>query len=363
MQENKQGTTVMDVDGSVMEGGGQVIRISLTLAALLGHELRLSNIRAGRSKPGLQNQHLAGVGLVGNLCGGKLSNAVKGALNMTMRPSPEALDQGDFTADPGTAGSICLILQAALLPAMFAAGPCKLTIRGGTNTDFAPQIEFYNNVFFEIVKRMGVSPTVEVKRKGYYPKGGGEVVVTTGPIKRIDPLILLDRGEITSIKGSCFTAGGCPRRVGEEMASTATRILRKNFPKIDVDIDVKVEPPNYGNGSGIVLVANTSTGCVLGGSGLGRGKKTSPSKVATHASDELIEAISSNACVDKWLADQLIVYMALADGESAFSTGPLTLHTRTAIHFAQNLTGAKFTIDETTPELNIVRCIGIGFTK
>eukprot|EP00041_Stephanoeca_diplocostata_P020295 m.451725 g.451725 ORF g.451725 m.451725 type:complete len:259 (+) comp21532_c2_seq2:149-925(+) len=215
---------MINVIGSVLEGGGQILRISAALAGLLGKAINITEIRAKRSKPGLKAQHLAGIELVQALTQAKLTGGFKGSSEITLQPG--ALCSGtQFTADPGTAGSICLIMQIAVPVAAFAPGPCLLSLRGGTNAEMAPQIDYLEKVFLPVASRMGLQLSMNIQTRGYFPKGGGRVQVATTPVDGcLQAIDLTDFGDITEIRIRAFTAGTIPQHVGRRMATAATKV-------------------------------------------------------------------------------------------------------------------------------------------
>ncbi|XP_071952221.1 RNA 3'-terminal phosphate cyclase-like [Antedon mediterranea] len=349
------------IDGAFLEGGGQILRMSTALSCLTKQPITINNIRANRSKPGLRPQHLSGIKLVANLCKGKLRGDEVGSSCVSF--SPGHTSKGTYEADTKTAGSICLLLQVSLPVMLFADGSIQATFKGGTNAEFAPQIDYSLLVFQPIAKRFGINFEADIIRRGYYPKGGGSIAVVCEPIKCIKPLNLTDPGHLVRISGRAFVAGVLPARIADTMSKTATSILKKRFPNIPVKIDVvhETEQDALGNGTGIIIVAETSTGCLLGGSGLGK-RGVQAEKVASDAAESLIAEIQHGGCVDEYLQDQLIIFMALAEGQSRLLCGPISLHTQTAIHIAEQLTKAKFTV---TPAAGkeacfMIECQGIG---
>jgi RNA 3'-terminal phosphate cyclase (ATP) len=190
-----------------------------------------------------------------------------------------------------------------------------------------------------------------VVRRGFYPRGGGEVHVDTIPLRRSLPAIhLTERGEVVSVLIRSFYAGKCPRKVAERMATAAKDHLEKNISVSDIQVEIKYEEPAVASGSGIIMVATTTTNCRLGGSAVGSPKK-SPQDVGTEAAEELCATLSDGGCVDEYLQDQLILYMALANGSSEIITGSITRHTSTAIWTAEQCCGAQFQV-ERIPESN-----------
>jgi len=362
------GEEFLAIDGSVMEGGGQILRMSVGLSAILSTPIRIRNIRAGRASPGLKAQHLTGLALVRDLAGGKLEGGQFGSVEVSFVPGQ--LRCGQYRADTKSAGAVCLLAQVSIPCALFSPGMVTLNLRGGTNAQMAPQIDEYTEIFLPNISKFGFEFEYEVVRKGFFPKGGGEVNLFLNPVKQLQALNMREVGVVQSISGWSFCAGSLPLRVAEEMTEGARRHIRQaNLPGlrgVPVSIETYKEDPGTAphSGSGIVLVARTSTGCILGGSALGA-PRTSPEDTGLKAAEELLEAVECGGCVDKYIQDQMIIFMALAAGTSTLVTGPLTLHTETAIHIAHKMTKAKFRI-ENCPDNNkawVITCEGIGLVN
>lgn len=345
-----------------MEGGGQILRMSMAFSALLKKPIRVFNIRAGRSTPGLRPQHLAGLTLVRDLSLGELEGANVGSTEIVFHPS--LLKQGKYFADPGTAGSVMLLFQVAFPCLLFADGPSELDLKGGTNAEFAPQIDHTLMAFKPIVEKLGAKFNCVIIRRGYFPKGGGQVIIEASPVNGfLKPVWIMEPGQVVEITGRSYVAGVLPMKMAHGMADAAARLLKQNFPGVPVKIERVQETAQsaFGNGSGIVIVVKTSTGCLIGGSALGR-RGISTDEVGTKAAKEVIEDVMSGACVDRYVQDQLIILMALAKGKSSLRCGKVTLHTETAIYVAEMLTGVKFHITKDEAEgYNIIECEGIGF--
>jgi len=356
---------LMEIDASVMEGGGQMLRITGSLSAILNKPVNIFKIRAGRASPGLKAQHLTGILLVRDITGGKLEGATMASQQITFHPGQ--MRGGEYYADTENAGAVCLLAQIALPCALLAPKPIALNLRGGTNADMAPQIDEFTEVFLPNIKKFGVDVEYEVVRKGFFPRGGGEVNLFTNPSRSFKPLHLVDVGQVVSIEGFSFCSGSLPVKVAESITRACKQeITTAKCPAlrgVSINIETYKESHNAaaGNGSGIVLVAKTSTGCVLGGSALGS-PRVSTEETGRKAASELLEAVESGGCVDKYIQDQMIIFMALADGESVMRTGPLTLHTESAIHIAKCMTGAEFlVINDSDTNSWIIKCRGIGF--
>ncbi|XP_033115058.1 RNA 3'-terminal phosphate cyclase-like, partial [Anneissia japonica] len=199
------------IDGALMEGGGQILRMSTAFSCLTKQPIVINNIRANRSKPGLRPQHLSGMKLIGNLCNGKLTGAEVGSSCISF--SPGHISKGSYEADTHTAGSTCLLLQVSLPVMLFADGAVHATFKGGTNAEFAPQIDYSLMVCQPILERLGIKFEVDVIKRGYFPKGGGTIIVSCEPVKCIKPLNLTNPGHLIDISGRAFVAGVLPIKV------------------------------------------------------------------------------------------------------------------------------------------------------
>ncbi|XP_054278578.1 RNA 3'-terminal phosphate cyclase [Macrosteles quadrilineatus] len=351
---------VMDIDGSVLEGGGQVLRMAIAFSVLQRIPVRIFNIRVGRSKPGLSPQHLKGLELAREMTDGKLTGAQQRSMEVTFRPGK--LKPGEYLGDTGTAGSISLLVQLLLPCALFSSGKTVLDLRGGTNADMAPQIDYTTTVFLALLKRFGASFNYDLILRGFYPKGGGKLRVEISPVKHLSPVEMVEPGSIKRIWGSAYTAGNCPLVVGKLMAQSAESFLSRRWRSVTPCIEQRKESQDtaVGTGSGIYIFGETTTGCIYAGTALGK-RDVKAEIVGEAAAKELDKSISLEICVDEHSQDQMIILMALAKGKSRILCGPVTLHTKTAIYVAELMTKAKFTIHPQDKDRNIIECDGIGF--
>ncbi|CAN7998708.1 unnamed protein product, partial [Ixodes hexagonus] len=282
-------------------------------------------------------QHLTGLKLVRDICGGRLENAAIGSTEVTFHPGP--IRGGEFSADTGTAGSVVLLLQVALPCLLFADKPSTLRLRGGTNAEMAPQIDYTLSVFQPALRKFGAAVDIRVLKRGYFPKGGGVIEVHVEPVAALKPVELVEPGKVVKVTGRSFVAGVLPPKVAHAMADSAAGILREQLPSVGVSIErVKESEANaVGTGSGIIVMAESSTGCCRAASSLG--KRGVPAEaVGEAAACDLLRELERDVCVDSHLQDQLVIFAALATGKSRILSGPLTLHTETAIHVAHLLT-------------------------
>lgn len=240
--------------------------------------------------------------------GSALEGAVKGSAKVAFTPG--AITAGEYTADPKTAGSTTLLLQVSL-PCLLFPSPesptqiSELTLKGGTNAIKAPPIDFVINVLFPFLsKHFDIQPTLDVRRRGYYPKGGGEIVVTIPTASKLIPAIsVLSRGKVTQIKGRSYVAGSLPAHLPGLMANIAKKELKAaGYTNRMIDIEEVQESPEVavGSASGLFLWAETEDGCILSGSSIGeKGKRAEA--VAKEAAEELIANLEHGGCVDEYL--------------------------------------------------------------
>ncbi|KIK63775.1 hypothetical protein GYMLUDRAFT_71893 [Collybiopsis luxurians FD-317 M1] len=358
----------ISINGSVLEGGGQILRNSVALSALLSKPVFIHDIRKGRKPPGLKNQHRTGLELAAEIASAKLTGAVNGSTEIEFIPG-NLKTPSHFTADAVTAGSTTLLLQIAFPLLLFSpqasdTSVSSLNLKGGTNATQAPQIDYTQNVFLPFVRRhFGIKADVQIKKRGYFPKGGGEVLVTVTPlVHQLQSFRLLERGEIRGIRGIAHLAG-LPDHIGTRMVEGAKRCLSAQLGDVPIEIENRRERNDNmaGAGSGIVLWAELEGGGIIGGSAVGR-KGIDATDLGVRAAQDLLRGLDAGGCVDEWLEDQIIIFMALADGLSEILTArQLQLHTRTAIWVAEQLTEAKFSTEELESGHTIIRCQGIGY--
>ena len=357
-------SVVTEINGSLMEGGGQILRNSVSLACICGIALRVVNIRGGRTPPGLQRQHLTGVELAKRISSGRLEGAELKSQEIVLRPGP--IVGGEYSADVKSAGSVMLLLQVALPCLLFGDTIARLSLRGGTNAKSAPQVDHTILVLCPLIRLFGVRCDLQVVRRGYFPKGGGEVRVEVEPVKALNSVSLLDMGKVVEVKGIAYVAGRCPKKVLHEMADSAEALISRSLPGVKMSIERSQNPHAPDTASGMVLCAITDMGCHLGGSSLGSQSELGE-LTGERAAEELLEAVALAVCVDKWAQDQVLIFMALAGGKSVVRCGPLTLHSETAMYIADRLLGVKFQVTPVNPDKKdckkypcFIQCEGIG---
>ncbi len=350
---------MIEVDGSMMEGGGQILRMAITYSAIMGVPVKVRKIRAGRRPPGLQPQHLTTLKAVAEICKAETKGFNLSSMEIMFTPKPPKGGAYDF--DIGTAGSIGLLLQCVAPIAAFSDSTTRLRVKGGTAVRWSPPVRVLDNVVWVALRQMGFRGKLHVLREGFYPRGGGIVEVSIEPIRKLDPIKAESPDEIRRIKGYSL-CGRLPRHVAERQASSALTMLE--VAGYQTDISVRVAQGNeapLSPGSVIGLWAD-SPRMFMGESSLGeRGKPAE--RVGAEAASSLLEQLKSQTAVDLHTADNLIIWCSLATGDSAYTTSSLTMHTLTAIELAKIFTNARFDVEGGPGGAARIQCNGMDLSN
>jgi len=324
------------IDGSEGEGGGQVLRTALTLSLITGRPFRMTNIRAKRSKPGLKAQHLQCVRASAKIFAGECEKARKNATEIMFTPGEVKPGSYDFSI--GTAGSTSLLLQTLVLPLAFSGGG-KLTLSGGTHVEWAPIFDYIKLQFLPHLKKLGIYSKASMKTAGFYPKGGGTIVVELEGCEKLQPINMTERGRLRYV--SVYTIiGNLPLEIAQRMSRHALKLLGRE----GIEASEKIIPvPSPGPGICIVVDVKFEGGaCCF--SVLGK-KGRRAEIVATEAVDNFMVFLETNACIDEHLADQLLLPLSLADGESHFTTPKVTHHLLTNAYVIRKFLPVTIEID------------------
>ncbi len=345
---------LQNLDGSYLEGGGQIVRTALGLSVLLGVPFRVKNIRKGRKDAGLKAQHVHAIKALQVLCNAKVEGAEEGSTTLLF--VPQALKPRKIEVDIGTAGSISLLLQALLVPLVFAEKRTTLMIHGGTEVAWSPSIDYVSLVLLPLLEQYA-DIRIEVKKRGYYPKGGGVCEVTIVPryqwkenkVKDAPRFVLDVQGKLVCVRGAAVASLSLmEREVAERMAGRAKSVLSQ----CHVPVDVRTEyAQTLSPGCSLTLAAVCSTSSeesngskkrVLGVDGLGE-REVSAEELGERVARKLITALESGAAVDEHAADQLIPYLGLVGG--VMKVPALSLHAKTNMFVVEQFLKKKFVVE------------------
>jgi len=330
---------MLEIDGGYLEGGGQVLRTAIALSAITKAGVHIYNIRAGRKKPGLRPQHLCGIRFASLISNGKVDGLSIGSKEVTFIPGN--IKGGEYLIDTKTAGSVTLILQVLMPIGLYVDTSLILVIKGGTAVPFSPTVEYFRHLICHFFKMMGGSIFLNTKKHGFYPAGGGKVYAEISPAV-LRPLELVERGKLIKIDVTAVSSNSLKKRnVGERLIDGFKKIINNaNTNVLYVDT---VSPSCF-----IHSHAHFENGR-LGGDALGkRGKRAED--VGMEAALTLKRGIESNAPVDRWMVDQIIIYLALASyfqkKVSVLKIPCLTKHAETNIWVIQKFLPVDFEIKD-----------------
>lgn len=348
---------MIELDGSVKSGSGTLLRYGVSLATLLAEELHMWNIRAGRDKPGLRHQHRQSVLACRDMCRGVVEGAALGSMEIYYRPGKEIIG-GSYGWDIGTGGSTTMLAMTLLPLACFATEPCIFNISGGLFQDFAPSAYHMKYVLFPTLYKMGVNADLEIKRPGYAEQGGGIIKVSAQPVVgKIQSLRLLHCGQVRQIKGIAICSHLEQIKVSDRMADQCCEVLRQKG--YDVTIEKVYDTVATHEGAALAIWAETGT-CLFGADRAGK-KGRRAEGIGSYVANSLIQDMESGASVDRFLADQLIIYAALAEGVTEYAIPRLSDHVEANLWLVEQILG-KFGV---TTEISgsRVRIKGIGYHR
>jgi RNA 3'-terminal phosphate cyclase (ATP) len=335
--------TLVELDGSFGEGGGQILRSSLALSLLTGRPFHLRHIRARRPKPGLQPQHLMSVRAAARIGGAQVRGASVGSSDLVFEPG--AVSAGTYRFDIGTAGATGLVLQTLYLPlALRGASPSEVTLVGGTHVRTSPCFHFLETTWRIYLERMGLRLSLRMQRPGFYPRGGGVIVAHIQPAEKLHGLTLRQRGDVV-VRGFSAVAG-----LPDHIARRQARRAAFRMQQFGVTTEVEQEEWEGGPGSVLGLVVQTDPAPTLC---FGLGARGKPAEaVADEAADQAIAYLrAAPAAVDAHSADQIVLPLALAEGPSEYTVAAVTQHLLTNVAVIRQFVERKIVCegDEGTP--------------
>ncbi len=360
----QRATRMITIDGSTGEGGGQVLRTALSLAAILGQPVEILNIRAGRKQPGLRPQHVQSVRAAAAICNARLEGVQEHSSELRFEPQTPP-QPGAYVFAIGTAGAATLVLQTVLLPMALAGGPSSIIVRGGTHVAWSPPFDYVEQVYLPAVAALGVQCRLELVRWGFYPKGGGEIRAAIEAVSsalaglrpsQIDPWWAQPRDELTALS-VLSAASNVGNQVTARQASRAyNRLAAARLP---VTPQTRLlNPSSAGPGTCVFLLAEYESGARAGFTGYGR-QGYPAERVADDAVDAFLAHHATDAPVDPHLADQLILPLALVDQPLAFRTSQITQHLLTNIWVVEQFLGTRFQVIGQAGQTGEVKTAGL----
>jgi len=309
---------MIKIDGSQGEGGGQILRSSLTLSLMTGKGVQISNIRNKRKKPGLQHQHLCAVKASHSIGRGEIEGAELGSTQLTYQP--DTIHPGSYRFDIKTAGATTLVLQTIILPLSLADNKSNIKISGGTHVPWSPSYHYLDLQWLPFMTRLGFNIHISLDQAGFYPQGGGIIESKTTPIEHIKPLTIEERGDLIQIRGVSAVAN-LDRSIAERQRNQVLRRLGDKYRLNDIRIN---QLPSKYKGTILILLAEFeySTCCYFS-----LGKPGKPAEQVTYEAVNALESfMDTDGVMDEYLADQLLLPLAFADGPSIFKTPRVTSH-------------------------------------
>jgi len=331
---------MLTIDGSQGEGGGQVLRSSLALSLVTGTPIKLSNIRAGRKRPGLMRQHLTAVQAAAEVGNAKTKGAEIGSQELTFEPA--GIEGGQYRFSVGTAGSATLVMQTVLPALMLAEAPSTLILEGGTHNPMAPPFDFLQESFLPLVNRMGPHVEATLERHGFYPAGGGRFSVSIQPAKQLAGLTIMEPGDLKQKRVRALVSN-LPAHIARRECDTIAR--KSGWKESCFNVEQITDAIGPGN---VVLVELQFEHVTEVFAGFGQ-KGVKAEYVASRVWSEVRSYLKSGVPIGPHLADQLLLPLGVAASQgrqSQFRTTTLTGHSTTHIDILQKFLEVEIRVED-----------------
>jgi RNA 3'-terminal phosphate cyclase (ATP) len=344
---------ILTIDGSRYSGSGTIVRQAVAFSALTGRSIHVVNARAKREKPGLRPQHIRVVEAVAELVNGRTEGLVQGAQEFTFRPG--SLRTGRrYQWDIGSAGSTTMLALGVLPVLAFSGSPVTVELRGGLFQDFAPSAFHLQQVVLPILRQMGLHAAMEIVRPGYVPRGEGILHLTVKPLTgMLQGMIREEVAPVTRLWGIAVSSHLEERQVSRRMAEAAQDVLAE--AGYQAEIEIRSDTQALQRGAALALFADEGEGIRLGADQAGALRRSAES-IGKHVARQLLDELASGATLDRFAADQVIPFAALAAGQSRFIIPVVTDHVLTSAWLAELFLDAHVTVDGA--RLSIA---GVGF--
>ncbi|MCF6147859.1 MAG: RNA 3'-phosphate cyclase [Candidatus Kuenenia sp.] len=333
---------LIKIDGSLGEGGGQILRTSLSLSAITKKPFEIYNIRASRKTPGLSHQHLQAVNATALICNAEVAgNTLR---SVTLKFYPDRIQHGTYTFNIGTAGSISLVLQTIFYPLSFTKSPSTLTIAGGTHVTHSPCTDYLERQWLFFLRKIGYDAEIKTIRAGFYPRGGGEVAMKINPSRAQQTIQIEERGRLLRIRGISMVSN-----LDINIAKRQQIQTLKLFSELKVPHEISLlEMPAIGKGTMLFLIGEFehSQCCYFSLGEIGKRAET----VAEEACNKLKTFLKTKGTFDEYLADQIIIPLALANKKTEFTTPIITQHLLTNIQIIKQFLPIDVKISESLNE-------------
>lgn len=327
----------LEIDGSYGEGGGQLLRTAIALSCITNRPVKVHNIRGKRPNPGLQHQHMTALRAAVEISKADVKGLSIGSTTVFFKPGE--ISGGKYEFDIKTAGSVTLVMQAILPILCFAKEPSEVTILGGTDVPWSPTIDYFKYVVIENLRKLGIDASVDLIKRGHYPKGGGKVILKVKPVNKIVPISSTYRGNIIAVYGISHCTN-LPNHIAIRQAKAAINVIKSEVKNVELKEEVS---QGLGPGSGIALWAEIENGFRIGADALGA-KGKSAEDVGKEAGVKLLEELRSGMAIDRHMGDMMILYMAIAGGLQ-MGVSSLTLHAETMIWLTEKFFNIKWNIE------------------
>ncbi|HLA11898.1 MAG TPA: RNA 3'-terminal phosphate cyclase [Pyrinomonadaceae bacterium] len=346
---------MIQIDGSLGEGGGQILRSALTLALVTNQATEVKNIRSRRPQPGLMPQHLKAVEAAAAVGGARVEGAHLQSRSLLFEPT--TICSGDFEFDVGTAGNTPLVLQTIFLPLSFAQTASSVTLIGGTHVPWSPCFHYLDLHWLPYMRQIGFAAELKLELAGFYPHGGGRMRADIRPATKLTPLNVRERGALKSIRGISAIAN-----LDWSVAERQERQALKRLKDLSQDIEIEmIQMPSLFRSTMLLLIVTFegSKCCFFGLGELGKRAE----RVADEAVDQLLQFLANEGAIDHHLADQLILPLALVPGVSELKPDKITKHLITNAEVIRMFLAADIDVRGELGHSGSVRINGTSISK